>query len=643
MRFVVFSLCALCVSAQSRGLQDEEAKHGGTGGRKYKLTNSMMKDTRKSRAGMGASRDVPIAPTLPPVAPVTPAPVPDPVPMTPPIPPVPIDESTAALVQASFIPGGMMDTLATTTSESFLGELFEFTGELQVVDGGIVSLARLSDIVDQITCDQPNKAIQVDFNVEIGESQIGNLFPEGATLVVNSAFFGSCLLGKESHPPGVVNGFHNSTQVYPEPGVGAGDAFLVISQVTVANGYTVIIHGQTGTFFNMFSEGNLSIKRLADPGRFLMEDEAEEWDGEEDLKDYAGRRKLFIEDYFTFLNTDNVFVDTFTSLVEDGGLDDLQATWDASGLVMNVEVNLEFLTTYDLLAGVFPGEIEAGRIEEQDFPVFKSSLVPNVLALFKDLNSYSLPGIVMDFFSESPLFLEFDEGSISTQLGYLSRLRYSTGRKKYNFSASGSWDALAVTSVVTETSPGRFSASNFREDFVADYVPDPDAPLTNSFNIFAGVTAQLEIYGSLFSGNYGVDMGIQLTSVNAPDGGNFPPLISDDIEVVFDGDCELCPASIVKVAARAGELVLELNLGFYLDTDLVGPSSANTPANLQFSYVDPATNPSAFVERAVFCLDPQYGGGADETLSCGDICCDGTTGGTCGLDLNETMGICSSP
>ena len=648
MKFATLLLVLSCVSAQRRGLGDHNYARLDDTGEAKKGRGRGKDDTPKGGMGMMTSAPTP-APTpsstaKPTTAKPSPVPTPSPTPAPTPAetsPLAPITPRTAMIMEKTVVPGGMEDTLAAGGNFTMIDDVtestYEISGDLRVVDKGLVSLSAVSDLISHVTCDRENTAIQVDFNLEIGADQIPHLFPPGAILTINGAEHdGDCDISPSTAP---VNLSPNKNLV--------ADAYMIIDEVMVFNDYTCIIFGRTGTFFNMFSEGSLSIKKL-DGRRSLVQKHVEEEEGptqkdidermerleqeDRDLQECRGSTSSSPVSYF------DAVIKQFT---HDSGVEVLEATWDANGLVMNADVSMEFLATYDILFRIFPGEVVPGVFDQPGACVFSTpfSILPKVLGNFPKLAPFGLPDVLLDMYGESPISIQQDGTSQGEGSGFVffTRLRYTTGRKVYNLSANGPWNALTVAATTVDTSAGRFTSSVFSNNAP----PFPDAPIAPlDFTILGSISPSIIMYGSLFSAAEHADVGMEFTTANNQDPA-FPPIleVKTGVKVYSEQTCKACATTQLLGAAITDELTLDVTLGTFVSTDVVGPSGSNAPENLQVSLViSNGDNVPKFTEKSTLCLYGQFG--ASDTISCVDRCCNKGVGEVCNITVVGLEGQC---
>jgi hypothetical protein len=252
---------------------------------------------------------------------------------------------------------------------------------------------------------------------------------------------------------------------------------------------------------------------------------------------------------------------------------------------------------------------------------------------------------------ESPIFLE-ENGTFAGELTgfyYSTRLRYAIGKKMYTFSAKGPWDAIVVNATTLESAPGRFATAAFitppRPAQVEEVYPEriyPDAPAgPMDFVTKCGLTLNLVVYGSLFSASLRTDLGMEFATKSGTP--FFAPQFDADAGIALYSvdSCRKCPSVKLVGSAFVNKVLLDVSLGTFVSTDLVGPSGSNTAANLQKSLlVDIAVNKPEVVEKSVMCLYTKFG--INSTSFCGlQTCCNSSSTDTCNIG-QDLKGECVS-
>ena len=548
---------------------------------------------------------------------------------------------TDAIAGATFIPGGLEDIIepgsvfnvSTVRGDPF--SYFEISGKLQVVDEGIVALANLGPDV-MVYCDPESKAIEVYFNFAVGEDQFDHIFPLGSVLVINQLAFGPCRINPSTAPANLAEIRRDLT----------ADAYMVIESVIPVNNATCIILGKTGTFFTMFSSGSLSIKKVEDR-RLLQDRKKSEQQSHNEVEDSNSAEEGTRRDLQTGCPSspgiffDIHYVSASLEYSHNSALDELVANWDSSGLAMTANVTLDALGTYDMYFEIVAGAVIPGRIDQDTCYLSKRmAFLPPILGNFPILSNYFLPEYFFNIVFDAPLHLESAGTSQGEAEGfyYSTRLKYRTGLKKFTLSAGGSWDALKVKVDTVQADVGGFDAATFLtppqkgntfEFYPAkNYSDTPAGPM--DFTLSGGMTQNVVVYGSLFSAVMGVKIDMGFTTNKAP--GYYPP---DGTSLT--STCAQCPKVKVVGYAKTTEMTLDVSVGHFVQTDLVGPSLGNTPANLQTSLaIDPAINAPALINKSTMCLYTKFG--QESTTFCINRCCNAEVA-TC-TAINATVGRC---
>jgi len=600
---LLFLFPKLCVSVQN-GFRGKNGKTGKTAGgasrssgdgknfsKKHK--NQKMHKVRKdSKKTVQTASPIP----RPTNAPRTPSPTVAPTP-SPTLPPFPPTTSETDLIKSkSFIPGGTVDAIPPDTVATGKGssQPYEISGQVEVTSGGIVSLAPINDLISAVTWIDDSASLNVTFNDSIGKTQFPSIFPVGSVLAIDASIFDVSYIQPLAFPPGV-NGAINE---------GLTDAFLTITSVDIIDDFTVLISGTSGSFFNMFSSGNLSIKRTQTSRHLSLNEDATLLSNNDGNTIKKGHRSM--ENIFDVVDSYNT-----ARLNDFSGVKNLTATWDSSNLDMMAVVFMEFDATINLETEISPGNITSVRhleISTQSIPTVNPPLVMNY---FQALQDYMLPSELLNTYVETPEFLDVPfDGVVQQPFSFIQKLIYKTGEKEYQLSASGPWNNLDLKASAVASTSGSFRASNTISAMDID-----DIPLESNFQFTTGVIPTIRIYGSLFSASEYTEVGMVLQTVEPTDGPIFPPLPNRPAVREF-GFCQTCHAKRVDIAVRATALEMKATLGNFVKYDQFGPISGGvSPEDLQFQATDLAnTNSDKRRKKAVVCLNKGTDASCDDAL-----------------------------
>ncbi|KAI2504162.1 hypothetical protein MHU86_10276 [Fragilaria crotonensis] len=531
---------------------------------------------------------------------------------------------TDDLIAATFIPGGLVDTIdaGSRFNVSTLANVvstYELSGTLEVVAEGIVSMTNLKDYI-MILCNETEKSIVIMFdpNLAVGADQLPHIFPLGSILVIHGELLGACDINPSTAPTNLADR-RRLVQ----------NAYMVIDVVFVVDDNTVAIFGKTGTFFTMFSSGSLSVKRIKQR-RSLKQGQPDVTTSHEgiDASKSSAENSRNLQGCLPAqaLASDVHFVQTTLIYSGNSGVDELEATWDSNGLTMTANVTLDAVGTYDMYFEIIAGVVTPGRIDQNSCSISRRiEFLPPILGNFPILSNYLLPEYFFNVVFESPLHLKSAGTSQGEAQGfyYSTRLKYATGLKQLKLSASGSWDALQLKVDTITDAAGRFDAAIFRtppqganqfEFFPQKNYTDSPAGVMD-FTLTGGMTQNVVVYGSLFSAVMGVEINMGFTTNKAP--GFYPP---DSTSLT--STCAQCPKVKLVGSTSVSSMTLDVALGYFQQTDLFGPSGGNTPANLQVSVpLDPELNKAVVINnKSTLCLYTKFG--LESTAFCIDRCCD---------------------
>lgn len=399
--------------------------------------------------------------------------------------------------------------------------VFDIFYNVTVASDGVVALASRPDLIQSVTCLRTG-AVRVVLLPSAPVQDLREMYPPGATLVVDSATFGPCFLGDLASPAGDI--IRNIEQF--------ADGYLKI-QTVIGSPRNALISGEPVTWFDMFDMGVLTISRRQ---RTAVDREVVATEAQTGLRKDSRQVETGLKISKSF-ELSLLELTVTGSIADKGSFKLLSAEWGSLIPPRLPKIEVLAVSKLEISASLEATWVGNKPPEGSDSPLdlfsapIPSLAIPSLNVLSgKEILGIKLPPLKAGVYAEVKLIRDI-KATLTQSFTTESSLSFKAPETEIQAYIRGF--SLGIEN------PKTLAPATFGRSLVPNFDRTTSSSLELNLNVFLGIQPSFALYIPLFVVRLSADAGVEFTANARILGGPYLPTPVPS-SVIGLGNCETC-------------------------------------------------------------------------------------------------------